>query len=570
MAAAVRTGLIPSRMSIVRGGAPPVADVRNLGDALLRAARDDGRGEIRHLRADGTEIGQSYRTLLDAASRVLQGMRRRGVKPQDKVVLRIDDPPQLLAGFWACVLGGFVPVPVGRGLSHDGLAGLRPLWRPSDRVGVLTSAADGEAIPRPREPAIVDLGHVETLAEFAPASSHHPGRWNDLAVLLLTSGSTGVPKAVKLSHRNILSRCVAATATNHLDGRVRSFNWMPLDHVGGLLMFHVRDVYLRCVQVHAPRDWVLDDPLRWLDAMSHYRSTMTWAPNFAFRLVNDRAADTSGRNWDLTELGHIMNGGEPIAPRVIRRFLSLLEPFGLPPTAMFPGWGMSETSAGVVDSRFDPSATDLDPRYTCIGAPHAGVGIRIVDEQDALLPEGTIGLLQASGDPITSGYHHNPEQNRATFTADGWFRTGDLAFIEHGLLTVVGRTNEVIVIDGVDHHSHEIEAAVEELGVAESSYVVAAGVPAPAGDTDVLAVFFHPAGAADVQDAADRIRTAVQERFDARASFVVPVAKDDIPKTEIGKLRRLQLRQRFETQRVDRFARDRRATESAIRGDVWR
>src|SRR5438876_307829 len=116
----------------------------------------------------------------------------------------------------------------------------------------------------------------------------HDSDWDDLAVLLLTSGSTGLPKAVTLTHGNILSRSAATAATNGLTAAARSFNWMPLDHVGGLVMFHARDVYLGCEQVHAGIDWILADPLRWLATIDRYRCGNTWAPNFAFGLINDR------------------------------------------------------------------------------------------------------------------------------------------------------------------------------------------------------------------------------------------------------------------------------------------
>jgi acyl-CoA synthetase (AMP-forming)/AMP-acid ligase II len=379
------------------------------------------------------------------------------------------------------------------------------------------------------------LGRVADLRDHPPATGFHPARPDDLAALLLTSGSTGLPKAVMLTHRNIVSRSVASAQTRGMSRANRTFNWMPLDHVGGLIMFHARDVLLGCHQVHARLQWVLADPLRWLDAISEHRCDTTWAPNFAFALIVDRAGRFGDRTWDLRSLTYIMNGGEPIKARVARRFLSILAPFGLPPTAMHPGWGMSETSAGVVDRVFTMDASSDDDRFVPVGTPHPGVSLRVVDDSGEVAAEGTVGRLQAAGLPISQGYYGNPEQNRQSFTEDGWFKTGDLAYITDGVLTVVGRADDAMEIGGVTYYGHEIEAAVEELPFVEPSYTVACDIP------DGLAIFFHPRSGVPSDAENWQIVAHVARRFGVRVRYVLPVSKQDVPKTGIGKLRRAQL-----------------------------
>ena len=539
--------------AILDGGELPDPAVRNLSEALVRAA-DSGTGGICYLSIDGTDHVQSYAHLLRDAARILGGLRERGLAPGDRVVLQIANPPDLLAAFWACQLGGFLPVPVTPGHTEAERSNatrlLGEVWLAFGNPAVLADPGAGRpAVPDGAAWAASWLGTVEALRAPAPAGDWQPGGWDDPAVLLLTSGSTGVPKAVVLSHGNILSRSAGTAAVHGLTPAARTFNWMPLDHVGGLVMFHLRDVYLACHQVHAPMPWVMADPLRWLEGMSRYRSGITWAPNFAFGLIVDRAAELPGRDWDLSNLGYIMNGGEPVKPRVARRFLNLLARYGLPPTAMWPGWGMSETSAGVVDCCFSMTDSSDDDRYVPVGVPHPGVTLRIVDEHDDVVPVDTVGRLQAHGEPITRGYHLNPEQNRRSFTADGWFRTGDLAFLHDGALVVTGRDDDVIVVGGESYHGHEIESAVEEFGFVEPSYTVACVVGQEAGGTDELAVFYHLRGGTDGAEAARLIRDRVTERFGVPVAHVARVAKEDVPKTGIGKLRRAQLRRWFESER---------------------
>src|SRR5262249_49132295 len=156
--------------------------------------------------------------------------------------------------------------------------------------------------------------------------------------------------------------------------------------VGGIVMFHVRDVYLRCRQVHVATQLVLRNPLKWLDLIEQFRATNTWAPNFAYGLINAQAEEIGKTRRDLSSLRFILNAGEAILPKAARRFRELLAPHGLPKTAMHPAWGMSETSSAVTYSdRFLLDATDDEDSFVEVGAPIPGTSIRIVDGQNRIV-----------------------------------------------------------------------------------------------------------------------------------------------------------------------------------------
>ncbi|MFF5635767.1 AMP-binding protein [Streptomyces sp. NPDC012825] len=577
------TGTDTTRRDVARldGGPAVEPEVRTLGEALVRAAASPGPdGGLVLVGRDGTERSRTYRRLLEDASRLLGGMRAAGASPGETVILQAADDLELLTAFWACVLGGLVPMPVGAGATADQRAEaprlLRRVWEGYGRPKVVTGTGQPIAPEVAADPgwASAWLGDASSLLSHradphhstGPQHStdpdhptdphhhptdphHHRADPDDTAVLLLTSGSTGVPKAVVLSHRNVLSRTAATVRTNRLDATTRSFNWMPLDHVGGLIMFHARDTYLGCHQVHGRLEWVLEDPLRWLTLMDRHRVDTTWAPNFAFGLINDQADRLRGLSLDLGRLRYVMNGGEAIRGGAVRRFLELLAPFGLAGDVMYPGWGMSETSAGVADCEFGSSGTG-DDRYVPVGRPQPGTSVRVVDERDAPLPVGVTGHLQVTGASVTAGYYRNTEQNRRSFTADGWFRSGDLAYVENGLLTVTGRADDVIELGGIACHGHEIEARVEDLDFVAPSYTVASVVTGRDGRSEELAVFFHQRGGPGVSEACRRIRDRVAETIGVEVHHVVPVLKEDVPKTGIGKLRRAGLRERFESARA--------------------
>jgi acyl-CoA synthetase (AMP-forming)/AMP-acid ligase II/NAD(P)-dependent dehydrogenase (short-subunit alcohol dehydrogenase family)/acyl carrier protein len=394
---------------------------------------------------------------------------------------------------------------------------------------------------------------LDELPQHFGDSCQHDADPNAIALLLLTSGSTGAPKGVVLSHRNILSMAAGLADMHELSTQDVSLNWMPMDHVGGLVLSHLRDVHLGCEQVHVDKQYILESPLRWLDALDRHRCTLTWAPNFAFALVNDRVKEIESRRWNLSSLRCIFNAGEAIVPQTARRFLELLAPCGLPSIAMRPMWGMSETSSGVVCSRrFHLDAEHITSPFVEVGAPIAGVALRIADSKGAVLSEGEIGRLQVSGATLTAGYFRRSDLNDELFH-DGWFETGDLGFLRDGRLTITGRSKDVIIVNGANYYCHEVESVVEEVSGVEPSFTAACAIRRRHANTDAIAVFFHSPCTLDegLSDVMKRIRARVAERLGVQARYVIPVERDEIPKTSIGKIQRTQLKDRFEAGEFD-------------------
>ncbi|ADG98878.1 condensation domain protein [Segniliparus rotundus DSM 44985] len=540
-------------LSVLDGGPAVDPTVLSLPDALVRAAHETATTELVFLDESGAERRLTYAALLDAARRVLGGLRASGLVPGDLAIVHLPRNDDFTAAIWGCFLGGFVPVPVAAN-SAGGADKTAEAWNTLGQPLVIGEFAH----PAARTALIGDL-----LAHEPDAEHHRPDP-DALALLLLTSGSTGTPKGVQLTHRNILTRSAATAQMNGFGSADISFNWMPLEHVGGIVMSHLHDVYVCCQQVHAATSWVLADPLRWLAVADRYRVSTTWAPNFAFGLIADRLAETAEpERFDLSPLRFILNGGEAIVPRTARRFLRMMEQFGLPRTAMRPSWGMSETSSGVLYSEtFSLETTTDADQCTELAKPLPGTRMRIVDADDKVVPVGAVGRVQISGPTVTRGYYADAERTAEAFTADGWFDTGDLGRIQHGALALTGRAKDVIIVHGVNYTCHEIESAVEESPFVMRSYSAAVAVRPEGSDTDALAIVFSPQPEAAEDEAFADIRARVLA-VGPNPDFLIPVAPENIPKTDIGKIQRTLLRERFAAGEFDHAIRGQGAGASA-------
>ncbi|MGW5652768.1 amino acid adenylation domain-containing protein [Streptomyces humi] len=546
--------------ALSEGPEPAEPAVPGWAQALVRAAERD-RGDITHVHADGGETRRDYASLAAEASRVLTSLRRAGLRPGDQVILQCDDSEDFLAVLWGCVLGGFVAVPLTVPASYTtasaALAKLEGIWRMLGRPWMVCSPAleaDLRELAAREEWPGLRLATAAALRDAPEDRDWYPARPDDLLLMLMTSGSTGLPKAVRLTHGNVLTRSAAAAAMNGLGERDVSLNWIPLDHVTGVVMFHLRDVYLGCRQVHAPTSWILQDPVRWMDLAHRHRVSVTWAPNFAFGLLAGHADRFPGRGWDLSPMRLVMNAGEVVVAATARRFLHTLRPYGLPQDVMHPGWGMSETCSVVTDRVLpsDPPDTGPDETFVSCGLPYPGFAMRIAGESDGVLAEGEVGRLQVRGTSVTGGYHDNPQANAEAFTDDGWFDTGDLAFLRDGELYITGRAKDVIIVNGVNHYSHEIEACVEQLPSVVRSFTAAVAVRAdPAADTDQLALFVHLRDGHDPATALREISGTVTRETGVSPAFVIPVDAEAVPKTEIGKIQRTKLRKSFEAGAFD-------------------
>ncbi|CAM2010579.1 non-ribosomal peptide synthetase [Acanthopleuribacter pedis] len=544
----------PSEQPAFCDGGPLTRPTRPSLIALLQdAARDPQQGYL-HLSATGATTFQSYADTLAEARCILAGLRKKGCRAGEPVILQIDNSRAFWPTLWGCVLGGIIPVPVTVAPTYDqDTAVLRKLvhaWDMLDQPPVLVSGKPAQALPEYARRAGLEAMAcvpVTDLAAHPPSDEIHPAHTDTPAVFLLTSGSTGKPKAVPLTHGNLMAMTGGTIQMNGFTREDVTLNWMPLDHVGVIGFLGMTAVDLGCSQVHVPTDWILKAPLRWLELIETHRATISWAPNFAFNLINEQAESLAQRRFDLSSMTFLVNAGEANVASTMRHFVNLLGEHGLPADAMHPAFGMSETCSGITwRGHFGPDQMRDDQPFVRLGPPIPGAQLRFVNEDGTVLREGEIGLLQVSGSSVTHGYYRNAEQNRESFK-DGWFTTGDLGYLEEGELVITGRKKDDIVINGVNFYCHEIEAVVEAHADVTVSYTAVCAVRDADRAQEDLAVFFNTNLEGTARDGLFRaIRGAVAKNFGLVPKYLIPLETEAVPKTAIGKIQRGLLKQRFE------------------------
>ncbi len=548
---------------------------QTLSQALLAAAHAHPTGGVCHLDAAGHAVRESYRQLIHNAKALASDFKRLGFSPGDRIVFQLEASQPIVSLFWGCQWAGLVPavaaVPSGGSSSRavDALVNLCKRLQPRAIISSHELGERGRWVADQLATQTQWLAYEDLAKSTASGDELQPVQVssNDVALLTLTSGSTGAMKCIELTHANLISRAVAANKLGRQSANDIAFNWLPFDHIGTMSDWHIRCILAGCQIIFAPKETVMADPLRWIDWLSQHKVTHSWAPNFAYALVANAVKKSPYRQWDLSNVQGLLTAGETVSPQVVERFTSALAIYGLKNHAMRPAFGMAETGSGItyrVGSEAEPLRTRWVQRTSIgsaiqagkpneretqtvvsLGQAIEGVTLRVVNENGQALPENHLGQLHVQGSAVARGYFDDPEANKA-FRSDGWFDTGDLGFLADGELYLTGRAKDSIIVNGANYYCAELEAIVETVEGVEPTFAVACAT-AGDGDTERLAIF----ASTNAKTESDRIRIqrAIRRRLVEQSglspSIVLLVPKSSIPKTAIGKLQRRQLAERL-------------------------
>ncbi len=494
-----------TKLSILKGESITgrFTEMGNLANVLIHVSGNTDRG-ITFLQNDNSECFLSYLALLEGATRRLGGLQEQGFAPGQYALILLEDSREFVLTFWACILGGIIPVPASYPASskviNTSLSKLQAIWEVLERPLIISDHSLAEARDEMETTLgisglrILEAAKLDTAGRDGThmlAGAHTP------AMIQFSSGSTSVPKGTILTHDNLLTNIESIITSSRMSEDDRSLGWMPYHHDMGLIGFHLSTVACGINQFNMTPMKFVKRPTLWLDMIDKHRITFTGCPNFGLRLVSSRVKEEQLKSWDLSSLRLLYNGAEPISVKTMREFMDKFVHSGLQRSAMYPVYGMAEACLAVSfprpgeeplvhsvnrerlvgESRIE--AIGENNRHASLiadeGYPVTGMEIRIVDDASgAVVPQGTVGEIQIRGRNVTSGYINNPEATTRSYQ-DGWLKTGDTGVVLNGRLSVIGRIKDIIFVNGQNFFAHDIEAVMEELDGVEPGKIAVCG-----------------------------------------------------------------------------------------------
>lgn len=532
------------------------------------ASRHGERTHIVLLDGDGQETPITHRQLAERARAVARGLLVRGLEPGQRVAIMLPTSEAFFVAFFGVLYAGGVPTPIYPPARLSRIE--EHLRRQANILGnaravMLIAAPEASAIARLLRLQLETLRRVDSVDDLAAVGAEGPPlppprRATDIALVQYTSGSTGDPKGVVLTHANLLANIRAmgeAMAAGPSDVFV---SWLPLYHDMGLIGAWLGSLYFAAPLVVMSPLVFLVRPESWLWAIHRHKGTLSAAPNFAFELCLRRIDDAMISGLHLHSLRMVTNGSEAVSPHTIRRFTARFAPYGFEVAAMAPVYGLAENAVGLafpplgrppVIDRVDrqaltrrgkatqaaADATDALEFVAC-GRPLPGHQIRIVDATGEV-GERQEGRLQFRGPSASPGYLDNPAKT-AELLDGAWLNSGDLAYVAGGDVFITGRSKDIIIRAGRHIYPEELEAAVGDIAGVRKGCVAAFGAADPHAGTERLVVVAETrlterkeltALRQDIEEVATRL-------LDAPPEDILLVPPGSVLKTSSGKLRR--------------------------------
>jgi len=555
----------------------------------LRRRGEPARAHI-HLYEENDELRTiTFGELYERASTVAAALLRRGLEPGQTVSIMLPTCAEFFWTFAGILLAGGIPVPIYPPFRADRIAEYATrqsaiLRNAEARFLITWRQAEGLArLLKPGVPTLCEVLNAQSLSsgpakhapQAAPASTQwrpienlvHHARAGDIAFLQYTSGSTGDPKGVILTHANLLSNIRSIVSGIEIKPEDVAVSWLPLYHDMGLIGAWFVPLFTAIPLVVMSPLAFLSRPDRWLWTIHKHRGTISPAPNFAYELCVRKIPEKDLQGLDLSSWRAATNGAEPVRAETLERFATRFAPYGFRREALLPVYGLAEATLAVsvppLGSGFKADRIERAPfesvgranpakaddamalEFVNAGKPVPGVQVRIVDDKGVDLGERAEGRLWFRGTGATSGYYRNPTATQELMRDGDWLDSGDLAYWADGEIYITGRAKDIIIKAGRNLYPHEAEEIAGCIQGVRTGCVVAFGAPDERTGSERLIV------TAEVRDmgAAKRIEAeitrAVNDALGMPPDLVKLLPPQSIPKTSSGKLRRSETRRLF-------------------------
>lgn len=536
---------------------------------LIKSVKKSKRG-VCFIKYDSSKEYITYNDLYEQSQEKLKFLRQCGVKYGEELVFQIEDEKEFIVTFWACIFGGIIaaPLPVCKNKQQMKMLNLIVTKLSSSKVYVaenlkdefksLLSVCDIDSNDINKKIIRYKNGedYVEEIVDINRDTT---------AMIQFSSGSTGVPKGIELTHSNIMANVEAMKVSVKLTEHDKSLSWMPLTHNFGLIGFHITPLICSMDQVIMPTGLFLINPLVWLENISNKKITITASPNFGYMLCMKALKECPNPQFDLSSIRMILNGAEPVNKQVCEIFTSTLSVFNLGKNTIIPAYGMAEAGLAITISQLEKPYQDvcLDREFLTVGSEIVNssdkeggctfvetgvtidkINIRITNNEGKVLPEERIGNIEIDGPSIMKGYYHSEQENSKTFTEDGWLKTGDIGFLHDSHLYITGRQKEIMFINGKNYYPQDFEALIQKVPHSEKMAVAVMSKFSEAVKTEVILAFIEiDLNAVEFKSFANDIRKFVNKNTGIEISEVIQVPR--MPRTGSGKIRKFELLKKY-------------------------
>ena len=523
------------------------------------------------------DVALTYEQLLCGAGAYARTMELEGIQPGEVVILILQHGEDLVYSFWGAILHGAIPsiMPfLTEKLSPEryraDLSALVSVTKPAAivtypefEVEVRAALQAGDSV---RSVLVTSRIEPQSEIDFA-ALKGFQRQPEDIVLLQHSSGTTGLQKGVALSHRAVFNQLHSYGKSLLLDKRDVIVSWLPLYHdmglIAGFLMPILSGISL---VIMSPFDWVRA-PYRLLQAISKYRGTLTWLPNFAYNFCAQKIRDRHIEGVDLSCLRAVINCSEPVRWESHMAFYERFKAYGVKLETLQTCYAMAENVFGVTQSRLGsvPAVEEIDREAFMVervardslngrpsmkmmssGQPIENVNVKVIDTDGVEVPERVIGELALHSDCMLTGYFNRPDLAEKTFR-DGWYLTGDYGYISNGEVYVSGRKKDMIIVGGKNIYPQDLESLTYEVPGVHAGRSVAFGMFDETQGTEEVVIIAEVDSeeATDQQKVADAIRQHVTKNSAIALRYVKVVGPKWILKTSSGKTARSANREKF-------------------------
>lgn len=513
----------------------------------------------------------TYQELLRGATQVASGLLELGLNNKESVVIMLPTSRNYFFSFFGVLLAGGIPVsvyPPGHLKQIEEHLRRHAAITANSLASIMITMPEMKRFAKIMHAQVENLRHLVTMSDLAaltptpPESFRRPALGpDDIAFLQYTSGSTGAPKGVILTHANLLANIRSMGSALKVNSNDIFVSWLPLYHDMGLIGAWLGSLHYACqLIIMSPLSFIAR-PARWLWAIHRYRGTLSAAPNFAYEQCLRRIDDKDLEGLDLSSWRCAFNGAEAVSPVTVTRFIDRFAKYGFRKEAMMPVYGLAESSVGlafpplsrgpVIDrirrdnlmasGQATPAeGTEADVlQFVGCGGPLPRHQIRIVDSNDRELPDRQEGLLQFQGPSATSGYFRNPDKTSSLFHGE-WLDSGDMGYIANGEVFITGRRKDIIIKAGRNIYPEELEEAIGDIEWVRKGNVAVFGSIDPDSGTERLVVLAEtrkrdPQALSSLQT---QVNSLVTDLVGTPADDVVLAPPNTVLKTSSGKIRR--------------------------------